>query len=214
MPEYLRLRKVIQHIFAYQNNTFFKRKFRHKLIILKRTMRWQVFRKRSPAISCRCDFGDGFCKFVCVIVELLILRVKDSLNLTNEARLSRASVQSVHPSESRFQPIPCLQASNVSLTREHGSGPCWLLKLRQMGTYGVQMKRVLPWLVRWARRAGTRDFYPMAWLLYSQPSTKYCFPHLHTFYCMCPHRPCLVSCRVACLFICVSGAIFADFQLK
>jgi hypothetical protein len=28
-----------------------------------------------------------------------------------------------------------------------------------MGTYGVQIKGVLPWLVRWARRAGTRDFY-------------------------------------------------------
>jgi hypothetical protein len=29
------------------------------------------------------------------------------------------------------------------------------------GDYGVQMKRVLPWLVGWlAGRAGTRDFYP------------------------------------------------------
>ncbi len=29
-----------------------------------------------------------------------------------------------------------------------------------VGSYGVQMKGVLPWLVHWARRAGTKDFYP------------------------------------------------------
>jgi hypothetical protein len=29
-----------------------------------------------------------------------------------------------------------------------------------MGTYGVQIKGAPPWLVRWARRAGTKDFYP------------------------------------------------------
>jgi hypothetical protein len=29
-----------------------------------------------------------------------------------------------------------------------------------MGTYGIQMKGVLPWVVRWAHLAGTRDFYP------------------------------------------------------
>ncbi len=29
-----------------------------------------------------------------------------------------------------------------------------------MGTYGVQMKGVPPWMVRWARRVCTRDFYP------------------------------------------------------
>ncbi len=38
--------------------------------------------------------------------------------------------------------------------------PCWLLKQRQMGTYGVQMKEVLSWLVCWALRACTSDFYP------------------------------------------------------
>jgi hypothetical protein len=31
---------------------------------------------------------------------------------------------------------------------ERGGGPCWLLKLRWMGTQRVQMKGVLPWLVR------------------------------------------------------------------
>ncbi len=29
-----------------------------------------------------------------------------------------------------------------------------------MGAIGVYMKRVLPWLVRWAHRAGTIDFCP------------------------------------------------------
>ncbi len=29
-----------------------------------------------------------------------------------------------------------------------------------MGTLGVHVKGVLPWLVRWARRAGTMDFFP------------------------------------------------------
>jgi hypothetical protein len=33
-------------------------------------------------------------------------------------------------------------------------------KLRQMGTLGVQMNGLLPWLVRWARCASTRDFFP------------------------------------------------------
>ncbi len=36
-----------------------------------------------------------------------------------------------------------------------------MLKLRQVGSQGVHMKGVLPWLVRWAcRGAGTRDFCP------------------------------------------------------
>jgi hypothetical protein len=29
-----------------------------------------------------------------------------------------------------------------------------------MWAYGVQMKGALPWFVRWARLAGTRNFYP------------------------------------------------------
>ncbi len=48
----------------------------------------------------------------------------------------------------------------IVLTRERlqSSGLCWLLKLRWMGTRRVQMKGVLTWLVRWACRAGPRDF--------------------------------------------------------
>ncbi len=48
-------------------------------------------------------------------------------------------------------------------TRERG-GPGWLLKLKWMGTERVQMKGVLPWLVCWGFRAGTRHFF-LPWLL-------------------------------------------------
>ncbi len=45
-----------------------------------------------------------------------------------------------------------------------------------MGTQRVQFKVPLPWLVRWVRRAGTRDFFPALTALVS--STKYflCVP--------------------------------------
>ncbi len=67
-------------------------------------------------------------------------------------------------------------------------GPFWLLKLRQMGTYRVQMKEVLSWLVWWARCAGTRDFYPCLGCS-SRSSTKYFFLHRTLFHFMCPYRP-------------------------
>jgi hypothetical protein len=43
--------------------------------------------------------------------------------------------------------------------RPERGGSCWQLKLRWMGTQRVQMEGVLPWFLRWSRRAGTRDFY-------------------------------------------------------
>ncbi len=42
--------------------------------------------------------------------------------------------------------------SNEIETLEIG-GPCRPLKLMQMGTQGVHMQGVLPWLVDWARHA-------------------------------------------------------------
>jgi hypothetical protein len=42
-----------------------------------------------------------------------------------------------------------------------------------MGTHGVHMKKAIPWLVRWARSADTRDFV-LPWKLWSA-STKYFF---------------------------------------
>jgi hypothetical protein len=50
-----------------------------------------------------------------------------------------------------------------------------------MGTKRVQLKEVLPWLVHWASRAGTRDFYPALPALY-----KIFFPHRTLFQFMCP----------------------------
>jgi hypothetical protein len=46
--------------------------------------------------------------------------------------------------------------SPCRVTRE--GWPLLLLNLRQMGAHRVQIKAVLHWLVRWACRAGTRDF--------------------------------------------------------
>jgi hypothetical protein len=56
-----------------------------------------------------------------------------------------------------------------------------------MGTQRVQLKVALPWLARWARRAGTRDIDPaLAALVTGQPSTKYVFPHRTLFHLVCP----------------------------
>ncbi len=50
--------------------------------------------------------------------------------------------------------------NNVGVVcRETRGGPCWLMKLRWMGTQRVQMTGVLPWLVRRARRAGTQELF-------------------------------------------------------
>ncbi len=62
-----------------------------------------------------------------------------------------------------------------------------LLKLRGMGTQRVQMKGSLPWLVRWADLAGTRDFLSCL-SCSSRPGTKYFFPHRTLFQFIWPHR--------------------------
>jgi hypothetical protein len=82
--------------------------------------------------------------------------------------------------------------------RPERGGPCWLLKLMQMGPSGVQMKEVLPWLVRWARRAGRRDFYPSFAFLDSQVLNN--FSSLDTislFVFLLPSNLGRHSCRVA-----------------
>jgi hypothetical protein len=44
-------------------------------------------------------------------------------------------------------------------TRESREGwPLLTVETEAMGTLGVHMKGVLPWFVRWARRAGAIDF--------------------------------------------------------
>ncbi len=69
------------------------------------------------------------------------------------------------------------------------SGPCWLLKLRWMGTQRGQMKGILSWLVCWAGRADTRDFCSTLAALVGPVLTKYFFPHRTLFHFLCPHRP-------------------------
>ncbi len=64
-------------------------------------------------------------------------------------------------------------------------GPCWLLKLRWMGTQGVHMKGVLPRLVRWACRARTRDFCPALAALVG-PVQNIFFLTVHYFYSYVP----------------------------
>ncbi len=70
------------------------------------------------------------------------------------------------------------------------------------------MKEVLPWLVCWVCRAGTRDIFlsfpvcsigSLAQNIYFLTRTLFQF--------MCPHRPANLGrqpCWVACLFVCVS----------
>jgi hypothetical protein len=50
------------------------------------------------------------------------------------------------------------------------------------------MKEVLPWLVRWAHRAGTSDFY-FALAALVRPLQNIVFPHRTLFHFMCPHGP-------------------------
>jgi hypothetical protein len=52
-----------------------------------------------------------------------------------------------------------------------------------MGTYGVKRKVVLPWLVHWARRAGTKDFYSALDALVSPlQNIFFLTPHTFSFY--------------------------------
>ncbi len=92
----------------------------------------------------------------------------------------------------------------VGTERPERGGPCWLLKLRKMGSLGAHMKVVLPWLVRCARRYnGILSCLSCT----SKPSTKYYFSHQTLFHFISPHHSAIwaldrQSCWVACL--CVS----------
>jgi hypothetical protein len=54
------------------------------------------------------------------------------------------------------------------------------LKMRQMGTQGVHLKGVFPWLITWARCACTGDFYPALAALVS-PVQNIFFIAVHYF---------------------------------
>jgi hypothetical protein len=70
------------------------------------------------------------------------------------------------------------------------------LKLRQVWTQGVHMKGVLPWLVRWAGHAITRDFCPALASLVGLVQ-KIFFHHLLLFHFICSHRPVSWACSHA-----------------
>jgi hypothetical protein len=57
-----------------------------------------------------------------------------------------------------------------------------------MGTYGVQIKKILPWLVRLARRAGTIDFH-FAFAALVSPVHNNFFLTSQFFNFMCPNHP-------------------------
>jgi hypothetical protein len=93
---------------------------------------------------------------------------------------------------------------------ERGGGPCSLLKLRGMGTQRVQMQGVLPWLVRWACRAGTRDFYSALAALVGPVQNIFSPPYTIPYTISMPLSQSLRKldrqpCWVACLLVYVSG---------
>jgi hypothetical protein len=91
------------------------------------------------------------------------------------------------PSSELASPAPSPASECVPpLEPKGGVGNERGVKRRRMETQRVQMKAVLPWLVRWARHAGTRDFYPALAALVS--SVQNIFPHSTLFQLLCPHR--------------------------
>ncbi len=74
-------------------------------------------------------------------------------------------------------------------TRENREGrPLLTGETKAIGDLWSTNERVLPWLVRWARRAATRDFYSALAVLAS-PEQNIFFLAAHFFHFMCPHRP-------------------------
>ncbi len=95
-----------------------------------------------------------------------------------------------------------LLSSNIPEIPERG-GPCWLLKLRQMG-YKWKVSWFIHWLV-----VPVQEIFTMRRACSSQPSTKMFFfpPHTFSLYVFpSPSNLGRQSCRVACLLICVFGA--------
>ncbi len=93
------------------------------------------------------------------------------------------------------------------IQRDYGEG--WPLLTvdteANMGTQGVHMKGDLPWLVRWAPRAGNWDLFSYLGFS-SRPSTQHFCSPLSLSLSKLGRQ----SCRVACLLICVSGCNWRD----
>ncbi len=57
--------------------------------------------------------------------------------------------------------------ASVSTRETRERWPLLTVETKALGDFWRTNERVLPWLVRWARRAGTRDFYPAMAVLVS-----------------------------------------------
>ncbi len=102
----------------------------------------------------------------------------------NSASLCSLAGRYEYPIPTRFlAPIYCLKLQLCSFTQRDYREE-WplltMLKLRWMGTQRGQMIGVLPWLIRWARRAGTIDFSPALAALIS-PVQNIIFLTVHFF---------------------------------
>ncbi len=95
--------------------------------------------------------------------------------------------------------------SNARHPRETREG--WPLLTVETEANGDSMStRVLPWLVRWARRAGTRYVCPaLAALVGHIQNTFFSSPYTISIHLSpSPSKLSRQSCRVTCLLICVS----------
>jgi hypothetical protein len=76
---------------------------------------------------------------------------------------------------------------SVTVPPRETRGGGGLLKLRLLGTQRVQMTGLLPWLVRWACRAGTRDFCSALAALVGSVQNIFSHPRM-LFHFLCLHR--------------------------
>ncbi len=80
-----------------------------------------------------------------------------------------------------------------------------------MGTQRVQIKGILPWLVRWACRAGTRDFWYCLGCS-SRPSTKLVFSSMYTISIPLSPSPSKLG-RQPCWVACLSSMCLCDYPM-
>ncbi len=88
--------------------------------------------------------------------------------------------------------------------------PCWLLKLRKIGTYGVKMKEGPSLVGSLGSSSRHKRFFILPWLLWSA-QYKIFFLSPTLFQIMCPHRPATWAGSLAGLPVsewCVSGPTY------
>jgi hypothetical protein len=108
-------------------------------------------------------------------------------------------------------PLPYFSDTGINLPwpiaeRLERGGPCWLLKLMWRGTQRVQLIRVIPWLVLWGGRPGTRGFCSALAALVGPVQNIVSSPYTILIpLSPLPSKLDRQPCRVACLLVCVSG---------